>query len=276
MPNLHAALDALAREQYALGRIDPAYDEVRGLTCAALAAPGFLPGTLLVLRSRATASPDCPALAAGVAELRARFPTVPVVAEVDALTPEALHFALCAQRLRLRAVIVRDTPPAPHLRRALTRPHRLGGDVVEWLRLRRIALSPPVAHLVRHLVVHGARPASVDALLRGAKAAPSSVRTRFRRKGLPSPACWHRMARALHVALRLQAEPRKSLLALAHECGYGDHAALSRQFTGCFALRPGEVRGTLGWEWLLDRWAGRTLAHASAERLSTVVLKTTD
>ena len=66
------------------------------------------------------------------------------------------------------------------------------------------------------------------------------------------------MAHATRAALRMQAEPAAPLLALAVECGYSDHSSLSRQCLRLFGVRPGRIRGMLGWEWLMDRWLKRT------------------
>lgn len=260
MRQLLQFLDPLFGSGYSIGRIVPPYTEVRTLVLDDLAPASLLPGTILVLRSCREPSPECPRLAAAIGQLRTKFPAVPVVAELGALSPAALDFAAMSPRLNLRAVLLRGAPPEPHLRSALTRTHQLGREAVEWLRLRRIPLSPTLSHAVRHLVAGGARATSLTQLLRAARTAPSSLRSRLRRKQLPSPASWHRLGRALHVAVRIQASPRKSLLLLAHECGHGDHAALIRQFTGCFGIRPATVRGTLGWEWLLERWVDRQLA----------------
>jgi AraC-like DNA-binding protein len=47
------------------------------------------------------------------------------------------------------------------------------------------------------------------------------------------------------------------LLTVAVEGGYSDHSSLSRQSLRLFGVRPGAIRPTLGWEWLLDRWLRR-------------------
>ena len=59
------------------------------------------------------------------------------------------------------------------------------------------------------------------------------------------------------ASLRLQADQRVPLLTVAVECGYSDHSSLSRQCLRLFGVRPGAIRPTLGWEWLLDRWLRR-------------------
>ena len=73
-----------------------------------------------------------------------------------------------------------------------------------------------------------------------------------------------KQAEALRAALRLQAHAGASLMVLAVECGYSDHSSLSRQCLRLFGVRPGAIRGTLGWEWLLDRWLRRATAVSQA------------
>ena len=77
---------------------------------------------------------------------------------------------------------------------------------------------------------------------------------RLHKRLLPTPSRWYQAARALHTVLRIQSEPRTSLLRIAHELGYADHSALSQLVYRSFRVRPGTIRGTLGWEWLMHRW----------------------
>jgi len=97
----------------------------------------------------------------------------------------------------------------------------------------------------------------VGALLGDMGHAERTVRTWFRRAGVPGPGKWLAVAHAVRAALRLQAEDGAPLLTLAVECGYSDHSSLSRQSLRLFGVRPGAIRRTLGWEWLLDRWLRR-------------------
>ena len=100
----------------------------------------------------------------------------------------------------------------------------------------------------------------VSALLSTLGHAERTVRTWFRRAGVPGPGKWLAAAHAVHAALRLQAEESVPLLTIAVECGYSDHSSLSRQSLRLFGVRPGVIRRTLGWEWLLDRWLRRMSA----------------
>src|SRR5690606_16863514 len=75
-----------------------------------------------------------------------------------------------------------------------------------------------------------------------------------RKRGLPSPSRWFQVARALHAALRIQARPDASMTAIALEMGFADHSALAHLLRRCLGVQAGMIRGTLGWEWLLQRW----------------------
>ena len=62
---------------------------------------------------------------------------------------------------------------------------------------------------------------------------------------------------ALNLTDKKVAEEKSPLLTLAVECGYSDHSSLSRQSLRLFGARPGVIRRTLGWEWLMHRWLTR-------------------
>jgi AraC-like DNA-binding protein len=48
------------------------------------------------------------------------------------------------------------------------------------------------------------------------------------------------------------------------ELGYSDHSALSHQLRRLFGMSASQVRGLLGWEWLLDRWLASNAGAALA------------
>jgi AraC-like DNA-binding protein len=215
------------------------------------------PASLLAVQV-ADPSAAWPSLREWVPRLRASFPAVPVVLRF-AGTPaaESVHLAFFAAHLRVRAVLVEDEPVAETLRCRLTRPAALGTDVEEWLELRGLRVNAEMSRLVRRIVDRAPRFTEVTGLLRSLGESDSTVRAWFHARALPPPGQWLAAARALHAALRLQAEPRTSMLTVAVEAGYSDHSTLSRQVQNLFGVRPGRIRGTLGWEWLLERWLAR-------------------
>jgi hypothetical protein len=60
--------------------------------------------------------------------------------------------------------------------------------------------------------------------------------------------------------MRLQAQPETPLFRLALDLGYADHSAICQLLRRVFDLKPSEVRGTVGWEWMLERWLEREIA----------------
>lgn len=179
---------------------------------------------------------------------------VPVVLMIDPEGHDLLLLASRVARLPARAVLFRGGEIPAALRQQMTQPASLPDDVVEWLAMRGTRLTPMTAHLIRQIFARAPDHSEVVPLLREMGNPESSARFRCRKKRLPSPGRWLHVARALRAAFRIQAEPDRPLLGLAHELGYADHSALSNQMQRIFRLRPGEIRKVLGWEWLLDRW----------------------
>jgi AraC-like DNA-binding protein len=249
---------------FPLGRTTPPY---RGVEPFHGAAPGErLPaGTLLFLDADSVA-PDWPALTRTVLDLRTRHLTAPVILRVSTFTPATVRLAHQAARLGVRGVVAADEPLYDALLPLLTAPDNLSGDVLEWLRLRGMRLSPAVSELLCHIVGLAWRYPHLTDLLDTLGEGERTARYRFLRACLQPPRAWHRAARALHWAMRIQAEPHTPLLQLALDAGYSDHSGLCRQLVRTFGYTPGFVRGTLGWEWLLNRW----MVHA-ARRVRTAV-----
>lgn len=186
--------------------------------------------------------------------LRRRLPAVPVVLSLAPDLPDRLFLAGQAAKSAIRAVIPGDAPLGESLRRPLTDTQTIGADVVEWLTLFGFRLSPVLNHLISHIFTSAPHYSEIGDLLRSMGAAESSTRFRFRKKGLPAPSRWLQAARGVHAALRIQLDPERSILSHACALGYADHSALCHQMKRLFDTTPAAVRGTLGWEWLLERW----------------------
>jgi AraC-like DNA-binding protein len=211
------------------------------------------PGSVFALHI-ASRSVDWAACSETVRTLRKRLPAVPVVLSLGPEISDPLYLATQASRASVRAVVAGSSSLAESLRRPLTSAHSLGPDVVEWLTLFGVRLSPTLSHLVAQIFTDAPHFTEIGGLLQSIGAAESSTRFRFRKKGLPAPSRWLQAARALHAALRIQLEPEKSILAHACALGYADHSALCHQMKRVFGTTPAAVRQTLGWEWLLERW----------------------
>lgn len=205
---------------------------------------------------------DWAAFEQAILAVRRQAVTAPLVLMIDPRAEDLIFFATRVARLPVRAVLFRGESFDRTLRRQLTHPSNLAEDVVEWLALRGTRLTPVTAHLIRQIFARAPDYHEVVPLLREMGNPESSARFRCRKKRLPSPGRWLHAARALRTAFRMQAEPDRPLLALAHELGYADHSALSNQMLRVFRLRPGAVRRILGWEWLLDRWLAEEAGKA--------------
>lgn len=229
-------------------------------------AAGTDPGAASVLGMRILdARVDFGKLERSLDALRKRYPLYPVVLELEAGVGDALSVAARAGRLPVRGVVLRGETSDVSLRRQLTNADHIPADVVEWLSFRGHRLSPVLAELIRKIFAEAPGHHELTSLCREIGAVESSARFRFHKKSLAPPSRWLQVARALHAVLRLQAEPERPLLPLALELGYADHSALSHQLYRAFGVRPGAVRGLLGWEWLMERWMAR---RGRAERRS--------
>lgn len=221
-------------------------------------ASKIVPGSVLALHLTSR-NVDWTAFSATVRRLRSHMPAVPVVLSLGPDVSDGLYLAGQASRVSVRAVVAGSAPLGESLRRPLTSTDGLGADVVEWLGLFGVRMTPTIAHLVAQIFTDAPRYTEVGSLLRAIGAAESSTRFRFRKKGLPAPSRWLQAARALHAALLIQTEPSRSILAHACTLGYADHSALCHQMKRVFGTTPAAVRDTLGWEWLLERWVRKEL-----------------
>jgi AraC-like DNA-binding protein len=249
--------------------IVPPYDQVEVVPdLAALTPESLPPGAVLAAAGPHLAEPWTD-VAALVAQLRARFSAAPVVIRVERPFDHDPATRQHALDLGARGVLTEGGPPRAALRTMLTDQTRLAEQILDWLALRSPGLRPPgtrppdirhpeirppVAELIREIVARSGEFGEVGPLLESMGHAERTARTWFLRAGVPGPGKWLAVSHAVRAALRLQAEEGSSLLSLAVECGYSDHSSLSRQSLRLFGVRPGAIRRTLGWEWLIDRW----------------------
>jgi AraC-like DNA-binding protein len=207
---------------------------------------------------------EWPAITALVPRLRSTFPAAPVVLRVERrASPEDLDWVRRAGGLQVRAVLFEGEPFRERLRRTLTDPTDLPEQVEQWLAVRVPTLPQGVVQLISEIFRLAPLHHELGDLLARLGRAERTMRTWFLQAGVPGPGKWLGAAHAIRAALRLQGDQRVPLLTVAVECGYSDHSSISRQSLRLFGVRPGAIRPTLGWEWLLDRW----LRRASTERI---------
>ncbi len=243
----------------ALFHLSPPYDHYEAIPdLAAHVPPQDLPdATVLVLALEPPRHSWDEALAQ-LPQLRARYPAAPVALRVAPDTdPADLAWARTAGGLYVRAILIDGEAPGGRLRHHLTDASLLPEQVEQWLPARLPGLTPEVGKMIGMIVRLSSGFAEVSALLSTLGHAERTVRTWFRRAEVPGPGKWLAAAHAVTAALRLQAEASAPLLTVAVACGYSDHSSLSRQSLRLFGVRPGVIRRTLGWEWLMDRWLTR-------------------
>jgi AraC-like DNA-binding protein len=249
--------------------LPPPYDRFQAVRDPAALTADDLPEASLLALGVTAPREEWAAVAELVPWLRARCPSAPLVLRVRRRPiAEDLDWARRAGALRVRAVLFEGEPPRPRLQRALTEAVGLPEDLGEWLLLREPSLAPAVVHLVRDIVRLAPTYQDVGLLLARLGRAERTVRTWFQHAGIPGPGKWLALAHAIYAALRLQRDRRDPLLTVAVESGYSDHSSLSRQSLRLFGVRPGAIRDTLGWEWLLERWLRRVSGEAGSGRFA--------
>lgn len=209
-------------------------------------------GSLLVLDVTAAERPWAN-LTHVVPALRARMPVLPVVLRASA-SHELVHLAGRATKLHVRAVLSPGDGVESTLRTVLCEPVDLAGDVMEWLALRGVRFGITLVRPVRDIFDQALEHADAGALLRAGGYAPTTVRHALAKKGLPGPGRWFQLARAIRLAVHLQSSTTTSLVHIARQTGFADQTAVCQLIRRSFDLRAGQVRQTLGWEWLMERW----------------------
>jgi AraC-like DNA-binding protein len=256
--------DTLAGSTPTVFRLTPPYtrfEEVANLD--ALYAPDLPLGSVLAIELPAHDGwADVAALAP---RLRVRFPAAPLVLRVRGAAglDRSSEVARLAAPLHIRAVLGEDAPPRETLQAVLTDPASLTHELDDWLTVRGVAPPPMLRSLIVDIFRQAPSHPRLHGLLQALGRPERTVRNWFQRAELPGPGAWLAAAHAVYAALRLQRERQTSLLTIAVECGYSDHSSLSRQAVRLFGARPGEIRQTLGWEGLLDRWLGRAGVRAA-------------
>lgn len=165
---------------------------------------------------------------------------------IDFEADETANALLVAGRSGIRACVLGAVISEASLRRSLSDSTGLDERLVDWLGYATPE-SPVDGDLARAVLrqSHVGRP----------------IRAQLRALGLPSPLRWRQCVRALRAILLLQANPRLSVEAVALASGFADHASLWRLTRALFGVTPSALRGTLGWEWLADRWLQRFSHH---------------
>jgi hypothetical protein len=214
-------------------------------------------GTVLAVKAE-TFLPRWLAVQAAVQWTRISHPWAPVVWLVQPSSPSAMALLVAhAAGMRVRAVLTDGEDPKPGLTRQLCQPADLAGDVLDWLRMRGLALPSQIVSYVSLIISRGPEYATLDQLLHSLQVPERKVQSQFARADAPPPRDWWQAASAIRAALRLQADRRLAVARLAVELGRGNASPLTHQMVRAFGLAPTDARRILGWEPLMDRWVRR-------------------
>jgi hypothetical protein len=233
----------------------PPYHEAIPVRGSAQVSPIYPAGTVLCLK--------LDSLSRGWADLNivlphiwTHFPTIPVVLHLSACPASDIDIVRRVGRLAVRGVTV-DPVTEPTLRRILSCPDDIGGDVVEWLAFRGFRFGPALGRSLEMIFSRATGHRLLGDLLRENGEAEGTLRRRLQKKYLPPPNAWFCAARSVTAMLRLQADPGLSLSSISHEHDHADHSALSQQILRCLGSRPSHLRALLGWEWMIEQWLNR-------------------
>lgn len=123
-------------------------------------------------------------------------------------------------------------------------------DVAGWLRGKGVNLRYGDAAIIEHILTE--TPCSVTEV----GVPESSLRFRFRKKGLPPAGKWIQLASAIGVARAIQADADESVMRIAFKFGYSDHSAVAHLLRRNLAVTPSELREgpPLDLGAVLDEW----------------------
>lgn len=132
-------------------------------------------------------------------------------------------------------------------------PEHLGRAVVRYLKEGGIISSDRMSADVVRLFELAPEVHSVTKLANRMYASRRTLGRRFAAEKLPVPSHLLQFARLLHVALAIQREAG-TVFRIASSYGYPDGFTMSNQMKRLIGCRPSELRGRLGWEWLVESW----------------------
>lgn len=135
-------------------------------------------------------------------------------------------------------------------------PSDLGAEVTEYLRWRGLGADRETSQLIRRIIDLSAELRTISAVCRDLYVSRRSLGRRLMCRGLPVPSHWLHIGRILRVASRLQNHDA-TVSSVAFDLGYPDGFSVSNQMERLVGVRPSDVRGHLGWEWLFEAWLRR-------------------
>ena len=145
-----------------------------------------------------------------------------------------------------------DTPY--RLRQILASPPRaIPTTLTDYLVRRRLLRTKKAAREFQRIVELAPETRSISALSRRMYTSRRTLGRHLISTGMPVPShCLH-FARLFHVSLQLQTDDG-AVFRIASRLGYADGFTMSNQMKRLIGYRPSEVRGLLGWEWIVEAW----------------------
>lgn len=214
-------------------------------------------GTLVILGLRSLSfDPEAPLR--WISRFKAQAPAAALILELPAeLTAVATELARRVGALGADAVVVEDGWTIRDLRHSLTRPLQLPSRILNWLeRYRKRRFTGSVRAQVLHWL------SSESDLKPPAGGSPSPVSRTLRKQltadGLPTPRRIRILGETLPLILRIQGEPKVPIERIALDASQFEAVStLRRRTSRLFGLPPSSFRDTLGWQWIMHRWAAR-------------------
>lgn len=237
-----SAAEALG-ESLALHLLQPPYDIERQFLPQTSLAEKLWPGSVLVVDLDQSVGVE--QLAERLRVLRRRLPMVSLIVRAAAGQRMNLFEVWEWARMPVDGLV----PPGPAGRATmvpfLADSVQLPQRVCDWLSMWRNDIDPDTLRAVESLLQVGGV---------SARRAPRRLSRRLRSLGLPPSASWTTLGRVLRFVLAIQREPRRALLSVALEQGYGGLSLPSRQARRLFRAAPGEIRRTIGWHGWVHRF----------------------
>lgn len=214
-------------------------------------------GTLVVLGMRSRSfDPEVPLR--WISDFQAQAPAAALMLELPAQhTTVATELARRVGVLGADAVVVEGGWTICDLRHSLTRPLHLPRRILNWLEFHR---KRRFAGHVRAQVLYWLSSESDLKPPAGGSRSPVSkaLRKQLTAEGLPTPRRIRMLGETLPLILRIQGEPEMPIERIALEASqFQAVSTLRRRTSTLFGLPPSSFRDTLGWQWIVHRWAAR-------------------
>ncbi len=195
--------------------------------------------------------------------VRRSTPTAAVVLRLlGGAEPRDLRRAQVAGLLRVRAVLRDDEPMLPALRESLTRPADLPGDIAEYITLVRPRIDARLVAAIHGLIRWSQQSNRLESALRQVGEHDHTLRSWAKEARVPAPGAFLRFGRIMPLLLMVQQMPATSVAEALRTRAAIDPTAFGHQVHRLLGLWPKSITGTLGWEWIADRFLRRN-AHTT-------------